>query len=387
MRTRHKLNVKQVAALQRIGVHSDGGGLYLRIRRGGSRSWLFVKVHNGRRREFGLGSTIDVSLAIAREHAAELRRAFLEGREIIHLQRSIEIPTTPTFGQFADEFITSIASGFRNQKHINQWSSTIKTYAAPIADKPISDINERDLLKILQPIWLEKHDTASRVRGRIERILDAAKVKGLREGENPARFRGHLSLLLPSAKKAGSKHHAAMPYAELPAFMTQLRKRQGMAARALEFTILTAARSGETLGMTWKEIDLEAAIWSIPAERMKAGEGHIVPLCDAAIALLTFLRPNQPDGGRKVFHNGKGTGLSNMAMLQLLRRMELHGVTVHGFRSSFRDWAGEETNVEREVIEMALAHQIESKTERAYRRARSLEKRRSLMNLWRSYCY
>jgi integrase len=240
------------------------------------------------------------------------------------------------------------------------------------------------VLEALKPIWLSKPETASRVRGRIERVLDAAKAKGLRTGENPARWRGHLDLLLPRRPKVAKNHHAALPFADIKGFMSDLSMRSAAAARALEFTILTAARSGETLGMTWSEIDFDRALWTVPPERMKSGLEHEVPLSKRAVALLRAVQPMRCQPGQPVFQGGNGKKLSNMSMAMLLRRVGWRDVTVHGFRSTFRDWAGETTSFEREVIEMALAHTIESKTERAYRRGRSLEKRRKLMEAWRS---
>lgn len=242
------------------------------------------------------------------------------------------------------------------------------------------------MLEVLKPIWLELPETASRVRGRIERILDAAKAKGLRSGENPARWRGHLDLLLPRRPKSTKGHHAALPFGDVGEFMEDLAGRDALAARALEFTILTAARSGETLGATWAEIDLDQALWTVPAERMKAGAEHQVPLSRAVVSLLRHLRTKRVKPDDLIFQSAAGGKLSNMAMAMLLRRMERGSITVHGFRSTFRDWAGETTQFAREDVEMALAHTIESKTERAYRRGRALEKRRKLMNAWADYC-
>ena len=389
MHVRNKFNVKQIAGLTAPGIYSDGGGLYLRVRPTGSRSWLYVCMIKGKRRELGLGSVHDVSLAKAREKAAEAREHFLNGRDPVKERARALVAQRPvaTFGKFAEQLMDDIEDGFRNEKHRKQWRSTLRIYAKPILDMAVQDVTTEDVLGLLMPIWLKTPETASRVRGRIERVLDAAKAKGHRQGENPARWRGHLELLLPRRKRAETKHHAALPFDQVATFMTELRKRQATAARALEFTILTAARSGETIGMTWGEIDLAECVWTIPGERMKAGATHQVPLSDAAIAVLTALKPGDPTADQLVFANDGGRQLSNMAMAMLLRRMGYDGITVHGFRSTFRDWAGESTAFGREEIEMALAHTIESAVERAYRRGRALEKRRELMSAWASACF
>ena len=383
MRARNKLSSRQVAALTKPNVYSDGGGLYLRVRSSGTRSWIFVRIVNKRRRELGLGSALDVSLAEARQKASKLRRIFREGRDPIAERRAEERAAlmAQTFGEFAEPYIARIVEGFRNEKHKAQWLSTIRTYTQPLYALPISAIDTKDVLSILEPIWLEKPETAGRVRQRLERILDAAGIEGLRDGDNPARLKGNLDLLLPRQNKVPI-HHGAMSYGDLPSFMAALRKRTGSSARALEFAILTAARTGEVLGMTWAEVDVEAKLWIVPADRMKAKIEHQVPLSDAAIAILAAIKPDRLDPSGKIFHNGKGTMLSNMAMTTVLRRMNCLGVTVHGFRSTFRDWVGEETNCPREVAEMALAHQVGNKTERAYRRGSAVEKRRGLMSEW-----
>ena len=254
-----------------------------------------------------------------------------------------------------------------------------------MAEVPLDDIDTEDVLRCVQPIWLEKPETASRVRGCIEKVLDAAKAKGHRTGENPARMRGHLELFLPKRSKANVKHHAALPYAEMPAFMAELRKREGVAAKALEFAILTAARSGEARGMIWGEVDLAAKLWTVPAGRMKASEQHEVPLSDAALSILQAVYEVGLEADDVVFPAPRGGPLSDMTLSAVLKRMG-RKVTVHGMRSSFRDWAGDKTRYPREVVEMALAHTVGSATERAYRRGRALEKRRELMDAWASFC-
>lgn len=390
-RARNKLSVKAVANLVQVGMHSDGGGLYLRVRpaiEGVTRSWVFVSTVGGKRREYGLGSAMDVPLSKARLRAAELREAFIDGR--IPKGRRAEVKKLAVdpimFGPFAEEFIDSIQDGFRNPKHRAQWRSTLRTYAAPIWSMRIAEIGTNDVLNILKPIWLEKPETAMRVRGRIENVLDAAKVRGLREGENPARLKGHLALLLPKQSKLKKKHHAALPYRELPSFLVELRARPALAARALEFAILTAARSGEVRGMTWGEINLAARRWSVPAERMKAASAHDVPLSDAAVKLLEAIKPVAPKAGELVFKGTRGGEMSDMTLTQLLRRMERNDITVHGFRSTFRDWAGDMTTYPRELAEMALAHAVGEEVERASRRGTAFEKRREMMQEWAVYC-
>ncbi len=388
MHLRNKLNVKKIAAFVDPNVYSDGGGLYLRVRKSGTKSWLFIYMLRGKRRELGLGSALDVSLAYVRKQAEELRAILVSGRDPALVRKQAQIEERPklTFGAIADELIDSIEHGFKNEKHRKQWRSTIRTYASPILPKPVNEVATADVLALLQPIWLDKPETASRVRQRIERILDAATVKGYRFGDNPARFKGNLEFLLPRRSKGDDQHHTALSFVDLPIFMTELAKRRASAARALEFTVLTAARTGEVLGMQWQEFDATKQLWTVPAVRMKADRAHEVPLSAPAIKLLQELYTAKCEPGDRVFRNDKGHSLSNMAMLTLLRRMDV-SVTVHGFRSSFRDWAGETTSYEREVIEMALAHTIGSKAERAYRRGSALEKRRSLMNDWAQHCF
>ena len=363
MHARGRINVRQFAALTKPGVYSDGGGLYLRVRKSGSRSWLFICMIRGRRRELGLGSAHDVTLAKARQKAAEARTAFMEGRDPVFERAAAALPIArpQTFGEFAEALIDDIESGFRNEKHRKQWRSTLATHAAALGPKTLAAIDTDDIVEVLKPIWTKLPETASRVRGRIERVLDAAKVKGHRSGENPARWRGHLELLLPRRSKIAKDHHAALPFVDIADFMSDLAGRSATAARALEFTILTAAR-------------------------MKAGQPHQIPLSAGAIVALGAVRPKNPSGNDLVFQNGGGARLSNMSMSMLLRRMGRDSITVHGFRSTFRDWAGETTRFAREDIEMALAHAIESKAERAYRRGRALDKRRALMITWCEFC-
>lgn len=388
MRARNKLNVRQITGLTKPGVYSDGGGLYLRVRSTGSKSWLYIYSIHGKRREMGLGSDLDVSLANAREKAAAARALMLEGIDPQIDRSKAKVAEQPaiTFGAFAMQWLDDVEAGFKNAKHRQQWRNTLTTYAAPLWLVPIPDITTAAILEVLKPIWLTKAETASRVRGRIERIIDAAKVQGIWNGENPARGRGHIDMLLPKRSKTEVRHHPALPFKQLPDFMPLLRSRPAVAARALEFTILTAARSGEVRGMTWGEVDLAERLWTVPGNRMKAGATHEVPLSDAAVAILKALMPDKPRSDAIVFAAPRGGMMSDMALSQLLKRMDRGDITVHGFRSTFRDWAGETTQFGREEVEMALAHTIESATERAYRRGRALDKRRDLMATWALFC-
>ena len=290
----------------------------------------------------------------------------------------------PTFGECADRYIASIKSEWRNAKHEYQWNQTLTSFCQrKFGPKRVSEIGTEDVLSVLKPIWQAKNETASRLRGRIERVLEFAKVKGWRSGENPAAWRGNLRNLLPKRQKLQRRHQPAMPYRDIPAFMARLKHSEAMAARALEFTILTVARSGETLGAKWKEIDFDTKLWSVPRERMKAGEPHTVPLSNSALTMLKMLHENRE--GDFIFRRDGEKPLSNMAMMMLLRRMKQTDITVHGFRRGFRDWCGDATTYPREVAEAALAHKVGDETERAYRRADAIEKRRKLMQAWADY--
>jgi integrase len=297
-----------------------------------------------------------------------------------------EAPAKPTFGSFADTYISTVEEGWKNAVHRKQWRQSLTDHAAKLKGKPIDEIDTDDVLAVLRPIWLTKAETAKRVRGRIEKILDAAKAKGLRprDAMNPAAWRGHLALLLPSQSKLVRGHHAALPWKDAPAFMVALREREALAARCLEFVILTAARSGEALEASWGEIDMDAGLWRVPAARMKAGAEHVVPLSSAAVALLERLQPEEPRSTDPIFAIG-GATRSNMAMAMLLRRMAHDNITTHGFRSTFRDWAGDATDFPRELVEQALAHTIQNKAERAYRRGTAIERRRKLMEDWATF--
>jgi integrase len=385
------------------GLYGDGAGLYLNVGPTGGKSWLFRFMLNGNAREMGLGPVHTIGLAEARERAKAARRLALDGIDPIDARKAERVPKAAeaaadaaaliTFRRAAEGYIATNRAAWRNEKHAAQWTATLEAHAYPvIGDVPVSAITTGHVTHILTPIWNTKSETASRVRGRIETVLDYAKVHGWRTGENPARWKGHLDNVLPArAKVAKVEHHAALPWAEVGAFMAELEKQDGVGALAFRFTILTAARTGEVIGARWSEVDMRAAVWSVPASRMKAGVEHRVPLSDAASAVLrqaAKLRPSDADG--PVFPGGTGgkgaAGLSNMAMLAVLRRMSREDLTVHGFRSSFRDWGAETTSYQREVVEAALAHTIDSKVEAAYRRGDLFEKRRRLMHDWAEFC-
>jgi integrase len=392
-RTVGKLTALKISRDLKPGMYADGAGLYLQVTGAGAKSWIFRFSLNGKAREMGLGSLSAVGLADARAKAAECQRLRqdgidpIEARKARRQQAALEAAKTITFKEAAASYIGSHKAGWRNGKHASQWENTIATYAEPVLGAlSIQAIDTNLVLKVLEPIWKPKPETAGRVRGRIEAILDWAKVRGLRQGENPARWRGHLDHLLPAKSKVRRvKHHAALPYAELPDFIADLRAQEGVAARALEFTILTAARTGDTIGAVWDEVNTSDKVWTVPGERMKAGKEHRVPLSSRALAILRDEREVRTSD--YVFPGGKaGKPLSNMAMTEVLRRMECGDITVHGFRSTFRDWAAERTNFPSEVVEMALAHAVGDKVEAAYRRGDLFEKRRRLMTEWASFC-
>ena len=361
------------------GRHGDGRGLFLYVKKSGARSWVLRYQVAGRRRDLGLGAFPDVSLAMARERALEARRLIAEGTDPIANKQQAK---PMTFRESALDLIESKRPGWKNAKHAAQWVSTLEAYAFPkLGPMQVAKIETADVIAALKPIWSEKPETANRVRQRIEAVIDYASALGIRTGENPARWRGHLANLLPKPTKMRAvQHHPALPHSKIPKFMSALEGRSGVSARALAFTILTAARSGETRGMTWAEIDLDARVWTIPANRMKAGKEHRVPLADASLALLGEPR----EAGALVFgsETKPGKRLSDMSMTALLRRMGYTDITVHGFRSTFRDWAGETTGFPREVIEAALAHGIKDKAEAAYARSDLFDKRRNLMEGW-----
>lgn len=386
-RTLNNLTARQVQTLSAPGRHADGGGLYLRITPGGAKAWVFMTARAGKRVEVGLGAFAALPLAAARKIAAEMREAVATGADPREVLKPAAAPAPAlTFGVFAEAYIASVEDGWKNETHRQQWRNSLRDHAAGIRDRLIEDVDTDAVLGVLRPIWMTKPETASRVRGRIEKILAAAKAKGHRprDAMNPATWRGHLDVLLPKRSRLTRGHHAALPFAEAPDFMTELRDRPAVAARCLEFTILTAARSGEALGATWEEIDLERRLWTVPAGRMKAGAEHVVPLSQAALDLLENQQAKTAAASDPIFAVS-GAKRSNMAMAMLLRRMGYGNVTVHGFRSTFRDWAGDATEHPRELVEQALAHTISNKAERAYRRGTAIERRRPLMEQWATY--
>jgi integrase len=375
------------------GLYSDGGGLYLQVTEDKAKSWIYRFMLNGKRRDMGLGSIHTIGLSEARDEARKCRQLVrdgidpIESRKVVKLAAAAEAAKSLTFRQCAEAYIKAHEAGWKNDKHTAQWTSTLETYVYPVMGKlSVTAVDVGLVMKVIEPIWTTKTETASRVRGRIEVILDWATVRKFRAGENPARWKGHLDHLLPArskVQKAG--HHAALPYDQIGAFMFNLRAQEGISARALEFTILTAARTGEVIGAKWDEIDLEKRVWTISAERMKADREHRVPLSDAAIAILEAVKKLR-DGDYVFPGSVSKKPLSNMALLMSLRRMKRTDLTAHGFRSTFKDWASERTAYPNEVSEAALAHTIGDKTEAAYRRGDLFEKRTRLMNDWALFC-
>jgi integrase len=387
-----KLSARRVATTTEPGLYGDGHGLWLQVGPAGGKSWSFRYQLNRRARQMGLGPVDLVSLAEARDLGRDARRLLLKGIDPIEDRRAKRQTAQTgdtkaiTFRDCAERYIAAHEPAWRNEKHRAQWSSTLAAYVYPsLGDLPVATVDTAAVMRVLQPIWSAKPETAGRVRGRIEAVLDRAAVLGNRGADNPARWRGHLDKLLPARRNIRRvRHHAAMPYRELPAFLTELRSQPATSARALEFAILIAARTGEVLGARWAEIDLDSALWTVPAERMKGHRTHRVPLCPAAVVLLGAL----PSEGDYVFSGARrGRPLSQMAMAMLLRRMGRADVTVHGFRSSFRDWAAEVAHAPREVAEAALAHAIGSEVEAAYQRGDMLERRRSLMEAWSRFLF
>lgn len=377
--------------LKRPGMYCDGGGLWLCVSSGNAASWIFRYQLHGKAREMGLGPARDISLQEARTAAAAARKCKamgsdpLQERERIVAERRAEAARAITFRQSAEAYIEAHRAGWKNAKHSAQWGNTLATYAYPIiGGLSVGAVDVAMVHKVLAPIWTTKPETASRLRGRIESILDWASTRGYRTGENPARWRGHLENLFPARSKVRKvQHHAALPYPEVADFMTTLSQHPGEGARALRYAILTAARTSEVLCARWSEVNLRSGVWTIPAERMKAGREHRVPLTETAIALLGR-RGNE---GEYLFRGAStGKSLSNMSMLATLRRMGRGDLTAHGFRSTFRDWAAEQTSFPSEVAEAALAHVVGDKVEAAYRRGDLFEKRRRLMDAWDGYC-
>ncbi len=402
-RQQQRLSALQVSKLTKPGLYGDGGGLTLQITATGAKSWLFRYMVAGKPHGMGLGPTHTVSLAEARQKALEARKLLIDGVNPLAAKKQNQIAAAladakmMSFDQCAEAYILAHKAGWKNAKHGDQWTNTLNTYASPVfGHLPVAEIDTGLVVKCLAPIWESKTETASRVRGRIESVLGWATTSGYRTGENPARWKGHLENLLATISKSSrTKNHPSLPWQRIGAFMSALRVREGVSARAVEFAILTACRSGEVRGAQWPEFDLAGKLWTIPAERMKAKREHQVPLSDAALALLESI--TKDDDVEVVFAGTKGQPLSDMSLTAVIRRMngdekpiwaDANGdsITVHGFRSTFRMWAAESTNYPREVAEHALAHQLPDAVERAYQRGSQFAKRAALMAEWAVYC-
>jgi integrase len=389
----HRLTIAKLNSLKRKGLHADGGNLLFRVSDTGTKSWVFRYSLSGRTRDMGLGPYPELGLAEVRERAFGLRKLLIDKIDPIehrNAQRAsgrVAAAQHMTFDDCADRYLDAHQNGWRSGKHARQWRETLRVYAGPVFGRlPVSAVDTALVMRALEPIWTTKPETATRVRGRIEAVLDWARVRGYRLGENPARWRGHLDHLLPARTKVRAvEHHAALPYADLGTFMSQLRQLSGMNARALEFLILTAARSGEVLHATWGEVDLANRVWVLPATRMKASRGHRVPLSGAALAVLEYAASVRCSD---YIFPGRGDGkpLGVVALQSALRAAGRGDVTVHGLRSTFRDWAAETTVYPNHVVEMALAHAIGNGVEAAYRRGDLFDKRRQLMDDWATFC-
>jgi len=389
----NRLSARTVASCTKPGYHADGGGLYLQVSRAGTKSWVFCFTLRGRSREMGLGELALLSLAEARGKALECRKLLqeqtdpIEARAALRQGAQLAAAREVTFDQCADAFIEAHRPGWRNAKHVDQWRNTLRSYASPVLGAlPVHAVSTDLVMRVLEPIWRTKTETASRLRGRIEAVLDWATVRHYRQGENPARWRGHLDHLLPQrAKVQKVVHHPALPFDQMQNFMTALEQQKGVGTTGLKFQILTACRTGEAIGARWSEIDITKRLWIVPGERMKAGREHRIALSSATVSLLEEMRASRESD--YVFPGQRpGKPLSNMAFLAVLRRMGRTDLTAHGFRSSFRDWAAERTSYPPEVVEMALAHTIGDKVEAAYRRGDLFEKRCQLMEDWALHC-
>lgn len=392
-RQMERLTALAVSRAKTPGYFADGGGLYLQVTVSGAKSWCYRFMLHGRAREMGLGPLSDTSLSEARGKALEARRLRREGVDPIEHRKAsraaarLDAANSITFDECAKAYMQAHRPSWRSAKHAAEWGNTLATYASPVfGDQPVQSIDTELVVRALGAIWTTKFESAVRLRGRIESILDWATVRGYRKGENPARWRGHLETQLPKRSKLALKeHHSALEFGEIGAFMEQLRAWEGVAARALEFAILTAARSGEVRGARWSEIDMASASWAMPAERMKGGRPHRVPLADRALTIVEAMRAART--GDFLFPGQRPSiPLGNLAMVRVLQRMNRSDLTVHGFRSSFRDWAAEQTAYPNEVVEMALAHAVGNKVEAAYRRGDLFDKRRRLMDDWAAYC-
>lgn len=390
----NKLSTRQIHKIKRPGYYPDGAGLYLQVAPTGAKTWILRYMLSKKAHEMGLGSLRNVPLQEAREKRTEcIKLARDQGVDPIVHRRSIKFTNAlstikkVSFDECAESYIAAKAVGWKNPKHRQQWVNTIAQYASPVFGKvAVSNISTEHVMNVLRPIWHTKAETASRLRGRIQSILDWAKTSGYRDGDNPARWSGHLQNLLPSSERVRPvQHHSALPYQQIHAFIENVKGQPGQAAKALEFLILTASRTGEVIGAMWSEFDLPNATWTIPAERMKMNREHRVPLTASALDILSAMQGVRQ--GDYVFANRQGDKpISNMAMLELLKRMQRKDITVHGFRSTFRDWAAHETNIPREIAEAALAHDTRNPTEAAYQRGDLFNKRRQLMQDWEIYC-
>jgi len=404
--THNRLKPVDLPRLKKPGYYHDGGGLYLDVRSGGggpTRVWVLRYTRFGNARTMGLGALHTISLADARQKAREARKLLLDGVDPIEARKAqraaqwLSKANAMTFKDAAEAYIAAHEIEWKNAKHRAQWGSTLSIYAYPVlGDLPVAAIDTGLVIKVVEPIWNAKPETASRLRERIESVLDWAAARGYRSGDNPARWRGHLENLLPALAKAKravrqarskGEHHTALPYSEIAEFMAALRQQPGTAARALEFTILTAARTSEVIGARWREVNIAERVWIVPGERMKVGKEHRVPLSDRAVAIL-----GEPGGPDDFVFPGRNPGqpLSNMAMLKVLQRMGRRtasgGITVHGFRSTFTDWATEQTPFPAEMRDLALAHTLSDKVEAAYRRGDMFEQRRKMMAAWTQFC-
>ena len=390
-RTTNRLSATRVATLKAPGYYADGGNLYFRVAPAGSKGWIFRFAMRGKTRDMGLGPYPATTLAKARQKAASCRELVADGVDPVEQRKSSRMKAAlaqargVTFRECATAYVAAHEAGWRHPKHRAQWHSSLRNYIDPaLGPLSVQDVDVGLVMRILEPIWAEKPETAGRVRGRIEAILDWAKARGYRDGENPARWKGHLDHLLPARSRIRRvRHYAALPYDEVGRFMEKLRDREGVVARALEFAILTASRTGEVLGMRWGEV--AGDVWTIPAERMKSGREHRVPLSARAIAILRAVRPKNPAADDLVFPGARGDPLSDMALARVHHRMG-YDITTHGFRSAFKDWASERTSFPNEVSEAALAHVVGDRVEAAYRRGDLFDKRRRLMDAWAQFC-
>ncbi len=387
----NKLSILKIKNLSQRGRYSDGNGLYLQISKTKTKSWIFRYKFQGEEKQLGLGSINLVSLSDARQKVLEFRKQVLEGQDPISNKRlkerneKIKKSKEITFSKCAEAYISSLEPEWKNKKHIQQWRSTLATYVFPmIGELSVQDIDTTLVVNVLKPIWITKTETATRIRSRLELIMGWATVRGYRSGENPARWRGHLDKLLPKPSKVSTvKHHKALKLHEIHRLILELRRQTCFSSKALEFLILTASRTSEVLNMKWNELSLDASLWTVPALRMKGGKDHTVPLSKSALEILNFMQTFKCD--EYVFPGFReGRPLSNMAMLKLTKRLG-YSITVHGFRSTFRDWAAEHTNFSRETAEAALAHTIKDKVEAAYRRGDLILKRRVMMEEWSKF--